>query len=174
MPTDLRVIHFNIAMQRLPRGIHHRASNVTVVIFGGTVHVCICRGRNNASAEDAVVVGLGQGIPAGMKIGAEFEGFDDANRGRQERIAGALEFGSGQGGVSFEMSDLAESVDAGIGASGGVDGERFAGELAEDIDKSALNGGLAGLDLPAVEVGSVVGESEFEGAHQQWSVVGLQ
>jgi len=124
-------------------------------------------GRDDAATEDAVVVGLGLGVPASVEVGAELEGFDDADGGGKQRIAGALELGGGEGGVRFEMSDLAEGVDAGVGASGGVDGEVLGGEFAEDVNESALDGGLAGLDLPAAEVGAVVGEGEFDGAHER-------
>ena len=62
-------------------------------------------------------------------------------------------------------------VDAGVGATGSVDSEIFAGEFAEDVNESALNGGLAGLDLPAAEVGAVIGEGELDVAHERESSV---
>ena len=56
------------------------------------------------------------------------------------------------------MRDLAERVDAGVGAAGAVDGDRFLGDLADGVVEGALDRWQAGLELPAVEVGAVVGD----------------
>jgi len=70
--------------------------------------------------------------------------------------------------LRFEMSDLSEGVDAGIGAACAVDEDFFLGDLAGGFGDGALDSRLAGLDLPAVEGGAVVGNGEFEVAHWRW------
>ena len=63
------------------------------------------------------------------------------------------------------MRDLGEGVYAGVRAACAVDEDFFLGDLAGGFGDGALDGGLAGLDLPAVEGGAVVGDCEFEVAH---------
>ena len=60
-----------------------------------------------------------------------------------------------------EAGDLAEGVDAGVGASGALRERGFAGDAADGGLEFALDGALAGLDLPAAEIGAVVGEGEL-------------
>ena len=54
---------------------------------------------------------------------------------------------------------------SGVGAAGAgyVDGLAF--DSADDGFESSLDCGEAGLDLPAVEIGSVVGKCDFDTAH---------
>ena len=117
------------------------------------------------AAPDAVAVGFRLGLPAGVEIRADFLCGGDADCGREQGIQGALEFGGGEGGLRFEMGDLAEGVDAGIGAACAVDEDFFLSDLAGGFGDGALDGRLGGLDLPAVEGGAVVGDGEFEVAH---------
>ena len=121
--------------------------------------------REDLTSPDAVAVGFSLGLPASVEIGADFFGSDDADCGRKKCIEGALEFGGGEGGLRFEMGDLREGMDAGIGAACAVDEDFFLGDLAGGFSDGALDGRLAGLDLPAVEGGAVVGDGEFEVAH---------
>ena len=93
-----------------------------------------------------------------MKILADFLRGDDAHGRGEQRVHATLNFVRIERGVRFEMRDLAERVNAGIGAAGAVDGDRFLGDLAEDVVEGALDGGQAGLELPAVEVRAVVGD----------------
>ena len=67
------------------------------------------------------------------------------------RLAGRDGGGEGEGG------DLGEGVDAGVGAAGALGEDGFTGDVVEGLGEGALDGEKAGLDLPAVEVGAVVG-----------------
>ena len=69
------------------------------------------------------------------------------------------------------MGDLAEGVDADVGAACAVDEDFFLGDLAGGFGDGALDGRLAGLDLPAVEGGAVVGDGEFEVAHGDRGII---
>ena len=60
-----------------------------------------------------------------------------------------------------EAGDLAEGVDAGVGASGALREDGFPGDVADGFGESALDGWERRLDLPAVEGGAVVGEGEL-------------
>ena len=75
------------------------------------------------------------------------------------------EFRGGEIGMGFEMRDLAEGVDSGVGAAGAVDGDALLGDFLEGVFEGALDGGDFGLELPAVEVGAVVGDGEFDVLH---------
>ena len=64
--------------------------------------------------------------------------------------------------MEIEAGDLGEGMDAGVGATRALRQGRFAGNAAEGGLQLALDGGFAGLDLPAAEFGAVVGEGELE------------
>jgi hypothetical protein len=86
----------------------------------------------------------------------------DADGVREEGVEGAHELvGADGAGVvgPGDGGDLAQCVDAGVGAAGAVDLELGAfGEAAEGALELALDGVGLALDLPAVEGGAVVGE----------------
>jgi hypothetical protein len=63
------------------------------------------------------------------------------------------------------MRNLAQGVDAGVGSAGGVNRQTLFGDFLDDFCECGLNGGLAGLGLPAAEIGSVVGQGEFDRLH---------
>ncbi len=67
--------------------------------------------------------------------------------------------GEGEGG------DLGEGVDAGVGAAGALGEDGFAGDAVDCLGECALDGGQAGLNLPAVVGGSVVGEDGLPVRH---------
>jgi len=54
---------------------------------------------------------------------------------------------------------------ASIGAAGAVNNGGVLGNASEHADDLALDGGLMGLHLPAVEVRAVIGDGELEIAH---------
>ena len=61
--------------------------------------------------------------------------------------------------VGVEVDDLADGVDAGVGAAAGVDADACSPvERGEGGFQRLLHGAEAGLRLPAVEVGAVVAE----------------
>ena len=69
--------------------------------------------------------------------------------------------------VGVEVGDLADGVDAGVGAAAGVNAHLLgAGELPQRGFERLLHGAETGLRLPAVEVGAVVAEGEFEVTHK--------
>src|SRR5579864_8486327 len=89
--------------------------------------------RQHLTAPDAVAVGFSLGLPASVEIGADFFCGDDADGGRKQGVQGALEFCGGKAGLRFEMGDLAERVDASIGAACAVDEDFFLSDLAGGI-----------------------------------------
>ena len=50
-----------------------------------------------------------------------------------------------------EGGDLREGVDAGVGAAGALGEDGFAGEVEDGFGERSLDGGEAGLYLPAVK-----------------------
>jgi hypothetical protein len=56
-------------------------------------------------------------------------------------------------------------VDAGIGSAAANDDDLVSDDAAEGLFETVLDGSEARLELPAVEVGSVVGEDKHEIAH---------
>jgi hypothetical protein len=90
-------------------------------------------------------------------------GFKDPDGGRQGAIERALEVFCGDAGQENEAGDLAQGVDASIGAARALGQRRFTGNAAEGCLELALDGGVPGLNLPAVKIGAVVGEGELPG-----------
>ena len=72
-----------------------------------------------------------------------------------------MEVSGGNRGFEAEGGDLRECVDAGVGAAGALGKTVFAGDMGDAAGERALDGGEAGLDLPAVKCGAVVGESDL-------------
>ena len=93
-----------------------------------------------------------------MKILADFLRVDDADGWWEQRVQAALDFLRVEHGVRFEVRDLAKRVNAGVGAAGAMDGDGFLGDLADGVMDSTLDRWQAGLKLPAVEIGAVVGD----------------
>ncbi len=63
-----------------------------------------------------------------------------------------------------DADDLAERVDAGVGAAGGGDAERFLRELLPGGFERALHRRLVGLNLPTGVRAAVVGHGQLEPA----------
>jgi hypothetical protein len=63
-----------------------------------------------------------------------------------------------------EAGNLAKGVDAGVCAAGALGEGGLAGNPAESGLELSLDGGFTGLNLPAAEVGAVVGQGEFPDA----------
>ena len=121
--------------------------------------------RQHRSTVNAVAICFSLRLPASVKIGAYFFGGDDADRGRDQGVQGALKFSGWESGLRFEMRYLPERVDACVGAAGALDENFFLGDLRSCFGESALDRWQAGLDLPAVEGSAVVGDCEFDVAH---------
>ena len=60
-----------------------------------------------------------------------------------------------------EAGHLAEGMNASVGASGALRQRRFAGDPPERGLQLTLDGGLAGLHLPAAEIRAVVGQGQL-------------
>ena len=75
------------------------------------------------------------------------------------RAAGFRRNGSAQG----KARHLGQCVDSGVGAAGALRQRRLAGDAAQRGLQFALDGRQAGLHLPALEVGAVVGQGQLPG-----------
>ena len=102
---------------------------------------------------------------AGVEVWRNRLDGEDADAGREAAVEGAVEVGCGDGCSEGEGGDLGEGVDAGVGAAGALGEDAFAGDAVDGVGERALDGGQAGLDLPAVEGGAVVGEGELPVRH---------
>jgi hypothetical protein len=108
---------------------------------------------------DDVAVELAQRVAVGVEVVVYFLGGAHDDIGRQAGVDGAKEDGGGQGRVGAEVDDLADGVDAGVGAAAGVDPDALlAGQVGDGLFEGLLHGAQARLSLPAVEVGAVVGQ----------------
>jgi hypothetical protein len=141
-----------------------RAHDFFVERVGVVEDVAALEGRADFAAEDAVFVCLFEGVEAGMEGGRGLGDAVDADIGREEAVEGFLEVGGRDGVLEVEGGDLGEGVDSGIGAAGGFDADGGAFDFGEDLFELALDGGQAGLDLPAVVFGAVVGEFDADAA----------
>ncbi len=88
----------------------------------------------DASAINSIVIGFSEGVPAGMEIVRNFFGGHDANGGRKQRVERAEKFLRGEFGFCAEMRDLAEGVDACVGAAGSVNLDAFLRQALGDFD----------------------------------------
>ena len=68
--------------------------------------------------------------------------------------------------AEIDMGDLAERVNAGVGASGARDDRGLAGECVNGVGDHALDGELVVLRLPADEGGAVIFDGEFVAGHR--------
>src|SRR5712692_2185851 len=66
-----------------------------------------------------------------------------------------------------EAADLTERMNPGVGASGTMQNDVLLCEPSQHFNNFALDGGLARLNLPAVEIGAVVGDGKLEIAHAE-------
>src|SRR5260370_13540100 len=71
-----------------------------------------------------------------------------------------------------KAADLAKRVNAGVGASGGMQNDVFLRQATEHANDFPLNRRLVRLNLPAVEIGAVVSDGELEIAHAGTRIAG--
>lgn len=114
---------------------------------------------------NAVLVGFADGTVAGVKAGYGVLDGEDADARRKCVVEGSVEVGRGDRGFEREGGHLAESVDSGVGAPRALGQDRLSGDVVDYVSEGSLNGGEVGLDLPAMEGGSVVAEDDFPGRH---------
>src|SRR5271165_1755286 len=72
-----------------------------------------------------------------------------------------------QVGVATEVDDLADGVNARVGAPAGVHARSLAGEFGKSLFERRLHGPQTRLSLPAMEVGAVVADEDLEVAHRR-------
>src|ERR1700723_4209377 len=100
-----------------------------------------------------------------MKSLADFFAGDDADGMRKLGVHAALNFRGVQIRMGFEMRDLPERMNSGIGAAGPVNRDSLLGDLLQRVLDGALNRGNFRLELPAVKLRAVVGDDEFNVLH---------
>ncbi len=119
-------------------------------------------GRNNIAAPYPIVVTLAsRGVPR-MEAYLDFIDCQDSNGGGKAVIEHGAKVGDRYGTAGFKTYDLRQCMNARIGASGALWQKLFPREALDHRCQRALNGGPAGLDLPSVEGGAVIGERKFE------------
>ena len=105
---------------------------------------------------------------AGMEgVGNDFC-FHDPDGDGESAVEGALEVFGRDGCLQGKAGHLRQGMHAGVGAAGALGKRRFARDAAEGGLQFSLDGGLAGLNLPAAVIGAVVGEGELPGAEIGW------
>ena len=92
-------------------------------------------------------------------------GLQDAQVAGQERVERLDEDLRRVARRREEMDDLAQGVDPGVGPAAGGGGRPGLGQLLDGRLERLLDGPQSRLALPAVEVGSVVGEGQLEIPH---------
>ena len=114
---------------------------------------------------DPVLIGLGYGLEARMEVwGALFDPCD-SNVVREEAVQCLAQVAGGNRVSEVESGTNGESVDARVSAAAAVDLDSFAFDLREGGLDGALDGGQAGLDLPAVIGGAVVRNEDAQTPH---------
>ncbi len=120
--------------------------------------------RDDVAAPDAVVVALGTGGVARVEAFRHFIDGKDSNGSGQPVIEHDAEVCDRNGAGGLKGCDLRKGVNAGVGAPRALGEKLLSGKALDDGGQGALDGGLAGLNLPAVKGRAVIGEREFEGA----------
>ena len=117
-------------------------------------------GREDWGVPEVIAVGFADGVEAGVEGWGGGGGGHDADFRGQVDIEGAEPCGgvhaAGIGDV--EVGDLANGVDAGVGAAAAVDGDRLGEDGGGGGFEDVLDGAAAGLGLPAAEGSAVVGD----------------
>src|ERR1700722_1009336 len=76
-----------------------------------------------------------------------------------------MEIAGRQARLRSKTGDLTECMDACVCAARPLQQDFLLGQLAKNAHDLALNGRFAGLSLPAVKIGAVVGDGQLEIAH---------
>ena len=128
-------------------------------------HVAPQHGRDDFAAIQTIAINFAAGRPARVEVRADLLGCGDANGGRQKGVQGTLKFARGKRRLRAKAADLAQRVDARVGAPSGVQLHIFLRDPTKHIHDFALHRGLVGLNLPTVEVRTVVRDGELEITH---------
>lgn len=117
--------------------------------------------RANLSAKDAVLIGFRADAVARVEVGRGVFSVVDSDGAGKCPVEGAEQVGRRDRRGEFDGGDLGAGVDAGIGAPASLRENGFSGDAFDGGRELALDSSVAGLDLPAVEIGSVIGEGEL-------------
>ena len=97
-----------------------------------------------------------------VEIFCDFFGRGHSNGYWKNVIQRNYKVGGGNWRVGNETSHLSESMDTGVGASGAMHDWLIASNASDGLRQRTLDGAQTGLDLPAGEIGSVIGNAQFE------------
>lgn len=120
--------------------------------------------RTDFGAIHGVAVGLGVGVEAGVEVGVNLFHVVNTDGGGEQTIDRLFEILRGDAVGEAESSYLREGVDAGVGATGTGDMNGGAFNAADDLFQHALDGGEAGLYLPAVVFRAIVRNGNADAA----------
>ncbi len=126
----------------------------------------------DAGIPNVVAVFFARGIEAGMEVARYFSAAGDADvrgevlLGVERHLEGAL----CHAGDEVYMEDLASGVYAMVGAAAAVDID-FVGfdDVCQNGFDGLLDGGVAGLGLPTVVGGAIIGAGHAKAAWGHWS-----
>ena len=102
--------------------------------------VMMVQGRAAGPVEDAVLVGLGEGRFAGVKLRGDLPGLQHRNVIGQHGIEPVVKGLEGNGAVGAKIGHLAQGVDPGVGAAGADEPDRLPGEALQGLFQDLLNG----------------------------------
>src|SRR5579884_2320834 len=147
---------------KLACGLLHRR----LVQWEGVVqNIAMEEGRKNGRSINPIKIRFTESLPARMKLRLHLFGLHNPNRGRQQCVQCPLKRTRGEPGSRMEMGDLSQGMHARIGAAGSVDDHALARDALQNVSQGSLNRRAPGLDLPAVEVGSIVGQRKSDVLH---------
>jgi hypothetical protein len=109
------------------------------------------KGRNYIAPPDAVVIALGAGGVAGVEFRGHLIGGEDTDGGEKTVIENGAEVCDRNGAGGLKGRDLSKGMDTGVSTSGALGQKLLTGEALDGFRQRTLDGGLAGLDLPAVK-----------------------
>jgi hypothetical protein len=124
-------------------------------------HVAGKKGWNHIASPDTVVVALGAGGVAGVEVFGHFIHGEYPDGGGETIIEHNAKIRGRDRAFSLEGYDLGEGVDSSVRASGALRQQLLPCQALYGAGQGALNGRLAGLNLPSVEGRAVIGEREF-------------
>src|SRR5512146_3087979 len=90
-----------------------------------------------------------------------FDG-EDADRGWKAVVENFTAINRRESGLGRKTGDLGARVHAGIGASGALRKDLFAGCPSSNIGENSLHRWAVRLNLPSMEFGAVVSDRQFE------------
>ena len=121
--------------------------------------------RANLFSPDTVLVSFCNRIVTRVEGCRALADFVDADVIGQEVVECLAEIGFGNWTFEIESGTNGKGVNAGVGASAAHNVDGLAFQLPESFFDAALDGGEAGLDLPAMVGSAVVADEDTQTAH---------